>query len=254
MAAKGRLKVVGYARVSTEEQARFGVSLDAQREKIPKYCDVHDLDLVAMEVDAGVSAKSLDRPGVQRVLTMLDLCQAYGVVVMKLDRLTRSVRDFCELVDHYFGDKGGKQLFSIGDSIDTRTAMGRLVLTFGIAIAQWERETIVERTQGGMDQKRSKGEWLGGRIPYGFGLSQDGSTLVALESEQFFLGQILQFRQVEKLSLQSIADRLNMLDVPTRSGSIWRASTIQSILARITTSSATTHGDHSQEIIETNAG
>ena len=116
--------------------------------------------------------------------------------------------------------------------------MGRLILTFGIAIAQWERETICERTQGGMDQKRKQGEYLGGPIPYGFRVDNPGhplkKRLVESESEQFFLTRILDMKHVEKLSLQSIADRLNFLEVPTKSGGRWRASTIQSILSRLT--------------------
>src|SRR5690606_26004464 len=90
-------RVVAYVRVSTDKQASDGNSLDAQRAKLEAYAAAFGLEVVALEVDAGVSAKSLDRPALQRALAMLDAGEADGLLVTKLDRLTRSVRDLCEL-------------------------------------------------------------------------------------------------------------------------------------------------------------
>ena len=86
-------RVVGYIRVSSEGQATEGVSLDAQRVKLAAYCTAMDLELVGIEADEGVSAKSLRRPGLQRALGLLDAGAADGLLITKLDRLTRSVRD-----------------------------------------------------------------------------------------------------------------------------------------------------------------
>src|SRR5262245_308121 len=86
-------RVVGYVRVSSEHQADQGVSLQAQEEKIRQYCTLYDLDLVDIVVDAGVSAKTLQREGLQKALAMLENGHADGVVVVKLDRLTRNVAD-----------------------------------------------------------------------------------------------------------------------------------------------------------------
>ena len=113
-----RTKVIGYVRVSTEGQADGGVSLDAQRAKLAAYCTALDLDLIAVEVDAGLSAKSLDRPGLTRALGMLTRGDATALLVCKLDRLTRSVRDLGALVDTYFA-AGRWALLSVADSIDT---------------------------------------------------------------------------------------------------------------------------------------
>ncbi len=140
------MRVILYARVSTEEQASAGVSLDAQAAKLTAYANLYELEPVETIVDAGESAKSLNRPGLQRALAMLRSGQVDGIVVLKLDRLTRSIADWQTLIDGYFSERAGKQLFSVCDSVDTRSASGRMVLNIMLTIAQWERETIGERT------------------------------------------------------------------------------------------------------------
>ena len=140
-----RTRVVGYVRVSTEQQADGGVSLDAQRAKLEAYAVAMDLELVAIEEDAGLSAKTLERPALQRALAMLDAGAAEGLLVAKLDRLTRSVRDLGELVERYFASKCS--LLSVADSIDTRSAAGRLVLNVLTSVAQWEREASARGTR-----------------------------------------------------------------------------------------------------------
>jgi site-specific DNA recombinase len=177
------LKVVGYIRCSTEEQASGGVTLDAQRSKLEQYARLHDLELVEVVADAGVSAKSLDRPGLARALGLLEAGTAGGLVVAKLDRLSRSVRDWNALIDDYFGDRAGKTLMSVSDSIDTRTAAGRLVLNVLMSVAQWERETIVERTADALGHKKRRGERVG-KVPFGQSLGPDGKTLVPDPIEQ----------------------------------------------------------------------
>src|SRR5438874_738968 len=116
-------RVVGYVRVSSEHQVDQGVSLQAQEEKIRQYCALYDLPLIAIISDAGVSAKTLQREGLQKALGMLKSGQAEGVVVVKLDRLTRSVADLGSLITEYFNSYA---LLSVGEQIDTRSASGRL--------------------------------------------------------------------------------------------------------------------------------
>ncbi|MBL9045488.1 MAG: recombinase family protein, partial [Myxococcales bacterium] len=94
--AKGvgvRLRAVGYVRVSTDQQAMEGVSLDAQQVRIRAHCVSQEIELIDIVIDEGFSAKSLDRPGIKRALAMLTSNQANAIVVVKLDRLTRSVKD-----------------------------------------------------------------------------------------------------------------------------------------------------------------
>jgi site-specific DNA recombinase len=140
-------------------------------------------------VDAGVSAKTLDRPGLQRALGMLRKGQANALLVAKLDRLTRSVKDLGTLVEGYFSSDT-ITLLSVADSIDTGTAAGRLVLNVLSSVAQWERETIGERTAEAMAHKREQGERTSLHAPYGSQIAPDGKTLVADEGEQALLGAI----------------------------------------------------------------
>ncbi|MGV8123949.1 MAG: recombinase family protein [Candidatus Xenobiia bacterium LiM19] len=157
------MKVIGYTRVSTEEQATSGVSLQAQVEKLRAYASCYDLEIVEIIEDGGQSAKSLNRPGIQRALQMMRDGQASGLLVAKLDRLTRSIVDLNTLISEYFSEKSKYQstLFSVADQVDTRSAGGRLVLNVLMSVAQWEREAIGERTKAALNYKKSQGVKLG---------------------------------------------------------------------------------------------
>src|SRR4051795_5927556 len=133
------MSVVGYARVSTEEQASEGVSLAAQEAKVRGYCALYEHELVRVVVDGGVSAKTLDRPGMREVLAMLEAGEVQGLVIANLDRMTRSVRDLNYLIDHPFGEGRPSALMSVSDSLDTRTASGILVINILGSVAQWQR-------------------------------------------------------------------------------------------------------------------
>jgi site-specific DNA recombinase len=216
MGMENRTRAVAYLRVSTDKQAERGVSLEAQEAKVRAYADLYDLELVAVVVDAGVSAKTLDRPGLQRAMAMLDAGEADGLLVTKLDRLSRSVGDWAILIDRYFGEKAARLLFSVGDSIDTRTAAGRLVLNVLMSVHQWEREAIGERTRSAMQHKKGKGERVGS-IPYGFSLSEDGVALVEVEAEQAVLQEARTLRDAG-LSLRGIATELDRFGLRSRAG------------------------------------
>jgi DNA invertase Pin-like site-specific DNA recombinase len=224
------MKVVGYIRVSTEEQAVNGQSLDAQRAKLQAYAGLYDLELVDIIVDAGVSAKSLNRPGLQDALAKLRRGEADGLVIAKLDRLTRSVGDWQALIDDYFGDKAGKQLFSVADSIDTRTAAGRLVLNVLLSVAQWERETIAERTRDALQHKIHKGERCG-KVRFGFALADDGKTLLPVAAEQEAI-QLMHELRTAGQTLRDIAAELNRRGIQTKEGKPWKHTTVTGILAR----------------------
>lgn len=197
-------RVVAYARVSTDRQADAGHSLEAQQARLEAYASALGLTIVAVEVDAGFSASSLERPGLQRALGYLDRFEAEGILVVKLDRLTRSVRDLLTLVDTYFRD-GEHSLLSIGESIDTRSAAGRMMLKILTTIGEWEREAIGERTAAVMQHMRDRGEYTGGWPPFGF--QCDGGKLVPHPGEQEIIGIVRELRAQGK-SLRSIAAEL----------------------------------------------
>jgi site-specific DNA recombinase len=225
------MNVVGYVRVSSEEQAKEGVSVDAQIAKIKAYCLLYELTLVDVVVDAGISAKTLKRPGLTAVLASLKGKKADGVVVTKLDRLSRAVKDWNTLIDGYFGEKAGKQLFSVGDQIDTRTAAGRLVLNVLMSVAQWEREVIAERTSDALQFKKSKGERVGA-VPFGYDLADDDVNLIPNNKEQEVI-LLIQRLRAEKYSLRDIAEELTRQGIATKEGNnSWGHQAVAKILAR----------------------
>jgi DNA invertase Pin-like site-specific DNA recombinase len=230
---ESRTRAVGYVRVSTEQQADAGVSLDAQRAKIEAYALAMDLEIVAVLEDAGLSAKTLDRPGLSAALAMLEQGRADGLVVVKLDRLTRSVRDLGELVDRYFASRFS--LLSLADSIDTRTASGRLVLHVLGAVSQWEREAAAERTRDALAQLRAEGVQLGGEA---FGWRRSALTdehgrrlLEDVADEAVTVDRMLELR-AEGHSVRQIVGVLDAEGRKTKRGGRWHPTTVQRILRR----------------------
>jgi site-specific DNA recombinase len=222
-------RTVGYLRVSTDKQADRGVSLETQRAKVEAYASLYDLDLVDVIVDAGVSAKSMDRPGLTRALLMLKKGDAEALLVVKLDRLTRSVRDLGDIVDRYFAS-GKSALLSVGEQIDTRSAAGRLVLNVLASVGQWEREACGERTSAAMEHKKVIGEFTGGELPYGFGLADDGVRLVEVTAEQVVISEARTLRAAG-MSLRAIARILDQRGARARTGRVFAATQVARMVA-----------------------
>lgn len=220
-------KAVAYIRVSLDKQAEHGVSLDAQRQKIEAYCQLYDVEVVEVIVDAGLSAKTLAREGLQNALAMLRSGKAGAIVVAKLDRLTRSVRDLGELVDTYFA-AGKHALLSVGEQIDTRSAAGRLVLNVLASVAQWERETIGERTSAAMQVMKAQGKFTGGAAaPFGFRLI--AGELVRDEQEQAVIAAARKLRG-QGLSLRRVSDALAAQGHVARNGKPFAAQQIANMV------------------------
>lgn len=224
-----RTRTVAYLRVSTDKQADRGVSLEAQRAKVEAYAALFELELVAIEVDAGESAKSLARPALDRALAMLRTGKADALLVVKLDRLTRSVRDLCDLVDRYFRD-GKRALLSVGEAVDTRTAAGRMVLNLLATISQWERETIGERTSVAMQHMQSQGRFIGGVAPYGYAIGPDGDHLVPLDAEQAVITEARALRAAG-LPLRKVAELLAGKGLRARNGRVFDAKQVSRMVA-----------------------
>src|SRR5450755_1899563 len=149
---------IGYVRVSTDRQAEHGVSLEAQEAKIRAMATVQSGELIDVIVDGGESAKSLNRPGLQRLMELVNSGKVQAVIVAKLDRLTRSVKDLCGLLELF--EKRKVALISVA---------GRLVITIMGAVSQWERV---------------------GNIEFGYRLARDQRHLEPDPSEQAALTEI----------------------------------------------------------------
>ncbi len=220
------MKTIGYVRVSTDRQAYLGVSLEAQEAKIRAMATVRSGELDEVVVDGGESAKDLNRPGVKRLLALVEGGKVEAVIVAKLDRLTRSVKDLCELLELF--EKRKVALISVAESLDTGSAAGRLVITIMGAVSQWEREAIGERTRDALRHKRSQGRRVG-NIAFGSRLAKDGDHLEADPAEQAALAEIRRLRD-KGLTLRGIAAALNHREYRTRRGTPWRLESVARVV------------------------
>ena len=225
-------RTIAYLRVSTDKQADRGISLDAQRAKAEAYAQLYDLELVEVIVDAGHSAKTLDRPGLQRALAMLRSGEVEALLVAKLDRLTRSVVHLGELVETYFSE-GKSALLSVGEQIDTRSAAGRLVLNILASVSQWEREAIGERTATAMQHKAARGEYCGGRAPFGFRVAADGEMIEPDAVEQGAI-ELAKKMRAEEHSLRDVARALEDAGIRSRTGRTFSPVQIARIVDGVT--------------------
>lgn len=205
--------LVGYTRVSTEEQGRSGLGLEAQRAAIERFATAHDKEVLWV-TDEGVSAKSMKRPGIQTALWMLASGDADGIVVSKLDRLSRSVQDFANLLSDAKKQRWSLTALDIG--MDTSTSGGELMANVMAAVAQWERDVISERTSAALRAAQARGVHVGRPAT----LSKDAELrLYELRALGF--------------SHARVAAQLNAERVPTaHGGAAWHATTVARILNR----------------------
>lgn len=228
------IRTIGYIRVSTDKQADCGLSLEAQTAKLQAQAVVEGISIDEIITDAGESAKSLNRPGMARLLALVDSGAVQTVIICKLDRLTRSVADLAELLKRF--DRRGVSLVSVNDKLDTATAAGRLVLNIMVSVSQWEREATGERTREVLRHKKTQG-MLAGNTPFGYRLLNDArdehgklidSTLIKDELEQEIISRIQELRTAG-FTLEQIARELNALGFTTRSGGEFKKQYIHNI-------------------------
>lgn len=209
--AVSALRVLGYVRVSTTEQAESGLGLASQESAIRAHCARQGWDLLDVIHDDGASAKDLDRTGLRSALDRIAGGEASGLVAAKLDRLSRSVVDFANLMG--WCDSAGCALVALDMGIDTSSPSGRLVANVMAAVAEWERDTIGQRTRDAATVRRARGEQMGRP-----GVRDSRPALAARIAAERSSG----------LTWQAIADGLNIEGVPTvRGGSEWRVSSVQ---------------------------
>jgi DNA invertase Pin-like site-specific DNA recombinase len=233
LARQTTIRAVGYVRVSTEGQAEEGVSLAAQRRKLDAQALAQDMRLAAVHEDAGVSAKSLDRPGLKAALLDLEEGRADALIVCKLDRLTRSVRDLGLLVESYFASRF--QLISIADAVDTRTAGGRLVLNVLVSVAQWEREANAERTSEALRHMKAQGRRLGAAaLGWRWTQQERGKGKASTSDVPSEVETVIRMHALRGagLSLRAICSQLEAEGRATKRGGRWTPKVVRDALRR----------------------
>jgi site-specific DNA recombinase len=216
---------VGYVRVSTEDQSVNGVSLDAQEARIRAFAVATARSLDEVIVHSGVSAKTLARPGMARVLEGVRNGTIGTVIVLKLDRMTRSIRDLGDLLEAF--KKADTALVSVGESLDTQSAAGRMVINMLGVVSQWEREAIAERTAFALSHKRSQRKVYGHAA---FGYRRLGDDLVPDEVEQEALQHIVAMHKAGE-SYRSLAAWLTANGhKPAQGAREWHAASVRKLL------------------------
>jgi len=219
--------VVGYIRVSTDEQAEQRLGLDAQRERIAAYCTARGWVLAGVIEDAGVSAKTLERQGMQQVLHMMQSRAVDAVVALKLDRLTRSMVDLHKLLQT--AERTGVALVSVSETLDTGSAAGRLMVNVLAAIAEWERETIGERTSQAMSVKRRRGERVGRHATIGSAVGEGARQCGEVRTLDVLRAELL----AGTASLRTLAKKLQAAGCVSRAGTAYTPSSVQAMVRTI---------------------
>ncbi|GIO63532.1 recombinase family protein [Paenibacillus cineris] len=211
------MKVAIYIRVSTEDQARDGYSIRGQKKDLTEYCKANELEIANVYIDDGYSAKDTNRPKLKELLSAAEAGEFKAILVYKLDRFTRSVRDLYDLLEKL--NKHGIGFISKQEKFDTTSAMGRAMIGILGVFAQFERETIAERVRMGMVQKAREGKKPGGKHPYGY--DKQGQSV----PEEFSILRKLRELYMDGLSYQAIAAHFTRLGVKRRKNN-WTASSV----------------------------
>ncbi len=219
-----RSEAVGYIRVSTEEQAREGVSLDAQKARIEAWAQANETTLIGFFEDAGISgARSENREGLLKAIGLA--CEKRAIlVVYSLSRLSRSTKDTLALAERL--EKAGADLVSLSERIDTTSAAGKMVFRMLAVLNEFERDQISERTTAALRHKREKRQPYS-PTPYGFDRVDD--RLIINHDEQKVIEGILVLRE-QGWSLRRIAGKLNQDGVETKRGGQWFGSSVRSVI------------------------
>jgi DNA invertase Pin-like site-specific DNA recombinase len=217
-------KVIGYIRVSTDEQA---LGPDAQRDALNAWCERHDARLLAIHEDIGISGASPleKRPGLNDALDALVLEGAGVLLVAKRDRLARDV--VIAAVVERMAQRVGARLLSADETGNGDGPEDQLMRHLLSAFSEYERLLIGARTRAALRAKKAKGKRVGA-IPYGYRLAEDGDTLKPDETEQTVV-RIVKTMRKKGGTLRAIADELTRRAFATRTGGYWHVQTISNI-------------------------
>lgn len=220
-------KYAGYVRVSTDEQLN-GYGLDAQKASIEAYAAAMGYELDCIYADEGVSGAKLDRPAFNELREAVKAGEYAGVIVYKLDRISRMLKDILVIKDDEF-EPNGAAIISVKEQFDTSTAIGRLFFQMIGSFAEFEREVIKERTVAGKKEKAKQGRFAGGTAPYGY-VAIDKELVI--DEQQAEVVRLVFRMRGEGKTLQVIADELNRMQVPTKRGGKWSRTHIKDMLDR----------------------
>ena len=202
--------------------------MEAQEERIKLYCQLNGLELVDIIRERAVTAKiKLNKRPEGSKIAMLTAAGVCHIVALKLDRLFRNAVDALSHVEAW--EHAGIALHLVdmgGQSINTASSMGKMLITMLAGFAEFERNMTAERTTAALRYKKTHGQ-VYNHAPYGF--NAEGSVLVPDRTEQAVIARMATLRK-EGTSYNEIANVLNADKVPTKQGGIWRSQTVKNII------------------------
>lgn len=213
-----------YPRVSTEDQSRFGHSLDEQEDRLKKLCEFKGYEIYKVYREEGVSAKTTNRPRFKEMIQDMKDGKINKIIVYKLDRLTRSIKDLetiCTLLEEYNCD-----LESVAEEINTGNANGKFFIRMLTILAQLEIERCSERTKFGLVGAAKKGH-ISGQPPLGYTKKNKSKKIFIDDIEAEVVRRIFRL-YIEGLSVCSICDKFNEENVLNRH---WATTTVDKILS-----------------------
>jgi len=223
-----RPRIAFYTRISTDEDHQK-YSLDAQKDRLEAFCKAQwgeDWTLYKLYRDTE-SGTHMDRPALQEMLSEAEQKAFDTLLVFRVDRLSRKVRELALMVDEL--TRQGITLRSITEPFDTSTAAGKMMLQMLGVFAEFEHATIVERTRVGMERKVKGGQWHGGQAPYGYQFNPE-KRLVVSEEEALVVHKMFRMYSEEEKGAFSVANALNDAGYRKRTGKKWDRRVVLHIL------------------------
>ncbi|NQT31418.1 MAG: recombinase family protein [Deltaproteobacteria bacterium] len=225
------VRVAIYARVSTQEQAVEGTSLDYQADQLSAYCQAQGWTITGKYVDPGYSGKDDERPALKQILTDAKSRLFDKIVIYKLDRLARKLRLLLDIEEKL--KEHGVSLHSVRETLDTSTAIGRTVFQMLGLVSEWERETIIERTKAGRLQRYKEGCWGPGSPPFGYDYDRDKTKKLIINEDEARVIRRIYDEYSKGKSMTQVANMLNEEKIPPRNpkkGKGWRNTSIRDVL------------------------
>jgi len=219
-------KACVYTRVSTAEQANEGYSIEEQERMCKAAIESKGWSFVGTFSDPGISGRTMNRPGLQDMLSEINKGNVEAVVIYKLDRLSRKQKDTMTIIEDVFL-KNDIALVSLNETLDTSTPWGRAMIGILSSFNQMESENIQMRTAMGREAKANSGGYAGGKPPIGY--KAENGSLVVVPEEAEIVRLVFQLRK-EGGTYMGIAEELNQRGYRTKKGLEFKHSAIQNIL------------------------
>jgi site-specific DNA recombinase len=224
------VRVAIYVRVSTDEQARHGYSLDHQESECRRVSVTRDWEIGGVFRDEGYSGGSLDRPGLKSLLHEVQSRRVDVVLVWKTDRLSRWLPHIVDIVLAKL-PAYGVAFLSATEPYETTTPAGRMFFSQLAAFADFERSMIMERTASGRRAAALAGRWATGAAPYGYALvGEKGRRQLAVVEDEAAVVKRVFAQRLAGASIRGIARALNRSSIPAPRGETWSPQTVRRVL------------------------